>query len=115
MLPFNWRSKMKNKIIHDKLVRDKIPNIIENNNKHSKTYIADQEEYKVRLLAKLVEEAKELQEDPCIEELADIMEVIESIKLSFNFSDQSIRSTKDAKKEARGGFKDKIILEYVYE
>jgi len=106
---------MKNKIRYNKLIRDKIPAIIENSNKKSKTHIANEEEYKLALLDKLIEEARELKEEPCIEELADIMEVIEAIKNIYEFKDEDINVEKNNKKEARGGFNDRIILEYVYE
>jgi|LGVE01.1.fsa_nt_gb predicted house-cleaning noncanonical NTP pyrophosphatase (MazG superfamily) len=104
-----------NKITYNKLIRDKIPQIIKESGSQSKTYIADINEYKSLLLAKLVEESKELQEEPCIEELADIMEVLESIKAVFNFSDHDIEKKKEEKKDKRGGFDERIILEYVYD
>lgn len=106
---------MKNKITYNKLIRDKIPEIIEKNGKQSMIHIADEQEYKSHLLLKLIEEAKELQVEPCIEELADIIEVILSIKNAFNFTDEAIEAKRLSKKEARGGFEDKLILEYVYE
>ncbi len=106
---------MKNIMTYNKLIRDKIPKIIEDSGKKSQTYIADTDEYKVALLAKLIEEAKELQEEPSIEELADIIEVIESIKEVYDFKDDELEEVKQAKKENRGGFKKRIILESVYE
>jgi len=106
---------MKNIITYNKLIRDKIPKIIEDSGKKSQTHIADTDEYKAALLAKLIEEAKELQEEPSIEELADIIEVIESIKEVYDFKDDELEEVKYAKKENRGGFNKRIILESVYE
>lgn len=106
---------MKNKIKYNKLIRDKIPAIIEKNGKKSITYTADPTEYKSYLLCKLVEESKEMLKEPCIEELADIMEVIESLKEVYAFKDDEIMSVKEEKKNNRGGFEERIILEYVYE
>ncbi|MCH4886327.1 phosphoribosyl-ATP pyrophosphohydrolase [Acidaminobacter sp. JC074] len=106
---------MKNKTKHNKLVRDKIPAIIEKSGRKSKTYIADTNEYKNRLLDKLLEEVHEFKEEPNIEELADIMEVIETIKSAYDFNNDEINEVRSAKAENRGAFKNKIILEYVYE
>jgi len=106
---------MINKTKYNKLVRDKIPAIIEKSGKKHKTYIADTNEYKKRLLEKLLEEASEFKEEPSIEELADIMEVIESIKSVYDFNDDEINEVRHAKAENRGGFKERIILDYVYE
>lgn len=106
---------MKNKITYNKLIRDNIPQIIEKSGKRHVTHVATDNEYKSHLLEKLIEEATEMQENPCIEELADIMEVIESIIQAFNFNDDEIQKEKTSKKDNRGGFEDKLILEYVYE
>ena len=43
------------------------------------------------------------------------MEVLESIKAAFNFSDHDIEKKKEEKKDKRGGFDERIILEYVYD
>lgn len=106
---------MKNKVIYNKLIRDKIPEIIENSGKKSQIYTADTEEYKKLLLKKLVEEAIEMQETPCTDELADILEVIEAIKEAYYFNNELIAKRKEEKKVTRGAFKKQIVLEYVYE
>jgi predicted house-cleaning noncanonical NTP pyrophosphatase (MazG superfamily) len=64
---------------------------------------------------KLMEESKEMAENPCMEELADILEVIEAIKDLYNFKDEDIERIKAEKKANRGGFNKRLILEKVYE
>lgn len=64
---------------YDKLVRDKIPDIIRSRGETAITHIASDEEYKKRLIEKLQEEVDEFKKDNNEEELADIMEVIYAI------------------------------------
>lgn len=100
---------------YDKLVRDKIPEEIEQKDESYSSYVADDEEYKKRLRDKLVEEAKEFREDGTIEELADILEVIDAICNNENISREEIKSVRQTKADRRGIFKDRIILEWVKE
>ena len=70
------------KYFHKKLIRDKIPEIIETNNGHYETRILDDKEFEVELKKKLVEEAKELQnagDEELVGELADVLELVKSI------------------------------------
>jgi len=96
---------------YNKLVRDKIPEIIKNKGGVSITHIADDAEYWAKLKEKLQEEVDEFMEDQSIEELADIIEVIEAICDFKNFSKEELQKTKDEKAAERGKFRDKIILE----
>ena len=101
--------------IYNKLVRDKIPEVIESNNQICKVRILNDKEYLEQLNIKLQEELNEYLEDGSVEELADIQEVIYAI-LKFkkvSFSDfEKIRSEKVVK---RGAFDKKIFLENVDE
>lgn len=97
----------------DKLVRDRIPEIMEKNGQQFIGYVADENEYKNRLLEKLIEESQELQEAKSEEELADVLEVIEAIYLAFNFSKEKIEQIKKDKKDKRGGFEKAYILEKI--
>ena len=69
----------------------------------------------MELRKKLSEEVKEYLEDPCKEELADIIEVIDALAQSEGFTLPDILKIKKRKKEERGGFTDRLFLESVTE
>lgn len=96
---------------HNKLVRDKIPQIIANNNKIPITRIATEKEYEECLLQKLKEEMKEFEENYDIEELADIIEVIDVLKNTNKYIE--VDEIRKQKRQQRGGFEKRIILERV--
>jgi predicted house-cleaning noncanonical NTP pyrophosphatase (MazG superfamily) len=100
-------------MIYNKLVRDKIPEIIRDKGENPITHIATEEEYSKKLKEKLKEEVDEFLEENSAEELADVLEVVEEIKKLKEFSEEDIGDIKQKKKDARGGFEEKIILEKV--
>lgn len=99
--------------VHNKLVRDKIPEIIEKSGKTPVTHTLSDEEYISELDKKLNEECAEYQADKSIEELADMLEVMYAIAEARGWSASELESVRKAKAEKRGGFKEKIYLEYV--
>ena len=101
--------------IYNKVVRDKIPDIIKKDSRKPITKILNDGEYKKELDKKLQEEVKEYLEDDNIEELADIVEVIYGILASKYISLEEFESVRKKKAEKRGAFKDKIFLEKVLE
>ncbi|WP_297489492.1 nucleoside triphosphate pyrophosphohydrolase [uncultured Cetobacterium sp.] len=101
--------------MYNKLVRDKILNIIKNNNQNYTYHIADLEEYKTKLLDKLTEEVNEFKVDKNEEEIADILEIIDAIILTYNLSIENIYNIKNFKAENKGNFKNKIILESTFD
>ncbi len=101
--------------IYNKLVRDKIPNIIEDDNRKAVTRILNSEEYKKELNKKLQEEVNEYFRDDNVEELADIVEVIYGILDEKQVSIAEFESIRKKKVEKRGAFKNKIFLEKVLE
>ncbi|WP_409304709.1 phosphoribosyl-ATP pyrophosphohydrolase [Peribacillus sp. SCS-155] len=101
--------------VYNKLVRDNIPSIIFKGNKEPITYIATENEAKQMLMDKLIEELEEFKETPIEEELADILEVIDGLVTIFNLDMDKVKSIKESKKEERGGFERRIILEKVIE
>ncbi len=101
-------------INYQKLVRDKIPEIILADGQTPETRILSDEEYRTRLLEKLVEEAKELLEsNGDMGERADVAEVLKALDTSLNFSAEDIEDARSHKAEKRGGFEQKIFLEKV--
>ena len=94
--------------VYNKLVRDKIPEIIKGDGKICKTRILSDEEYIAALEAKLNEEVAEYQADKSIEEMADILEVLFAVCEARGHSVEELLQVKESKREKRGGFKDKI-------
>lgn len=66
-------------IVYNKLVRDKIPEIIKEKNQECSRHVANENEYRTSLQDKLTEEVKEFLTEPNEKELADILEVINAI------------------------------------
>ena len=96
---------------YNKLVRDKIPEIIKRKGVVLITHIADDNEYWQKLKEKLQEEVNEFLKENNEEELADILEVIYAICDFKNFDKEKLELLRKKKVEERGGFKDKIILD----
>ena len=99
----------------DKLVRDKIPEIIAKGGQRAITRILDDEEYKIYLEKKLDEEVAEFHESKSIEELADIFEVIVAICYARGLSINDFIALGDIKRKERGSFAKKILLEEICE
>jgi predicted house-cleaning noncanonical NTP pyrophosphatase (MazG superfamily) len=98
---------------YNKLVRDKIPEIIKEKGQTPIIHFASDEEYWKKLREKLLEEVDEFLKDDNEEELADILEVIDSICNFKKFDKNKLNELKEKKKVKRGGFSKKIILEEV--
>lgn len=94
-----------------KLVRDRIPEIIMANGEEPVTRIANESEYREALKEKLIEESKEFVEDETSEEIADVFEVLDAICQAFGFEFSEIKKKQAQKREKRGGFEKKIVLE----
>ena len=101
--------------VYNKLVRDKIPEIIEADGKTCKTRILSNEEYIAALETKLNEEVAEYQADKNLEEMADVLEVLQAICVARGYSLEKLEELRAKKAEGRGGFAEKIFLETVEE
>ena len=95
---------------YNKLVRDKIPSIIKKESKKVKVKYVSLEEKKQYLCLKLIEEAQEFADSQNVGELADVLEVIESIIRDYSFSKKEIKIVKNTKKKERGSFRKGAVL-----
>ena len=96
--------------IYDKLVRDRIPEIIENSGNHCEVEIVSDEMALEYLYKKLNEEVSELLEDKNLEEIADVVEVLFAIGRKYGYSEDDILNKRNEKRVKSGGFEDNIIL-----
>ena len=100
---------------YNKLVRDRIPEIIKNVGKIAHTRVLGDDEYLTELDRKLGEEFAEYQADKNIEELADMLEVIYAIATARGVSVDELESIRRAKADKNGAFEKKVFLEEVEE
>ena len=102
--------------IYNKLVRDKIPEIIKSNGEKPITRILTDEEYKVELEKKLNEEYQEVLSatgKDRIEELADMLEIMKYLARLENATLEEVIAIAQEKGTKKGTFENKIFLEKV--
>ena len=102
-------------IIYNKLVRDRIPEIIESSGKTCTVEILSDEDYLRMVDAKLDEELAEYHKDQNIEELADLLEVIYAATKARGYSIEQLETVRSEKAAERGAFDKKILLKEVVE
>ncbi|MBO3283523.1 nucleoside triphosphate pyrophosphohydrolase [Paenibacillus sp. FSL M8-0228] len=99
---------------YNKLVRDRIPQLIMSQGMECRTRILEPEEYKQELRTKLREEAEEYFEankgQEALEELADMLEVIRALVEVHGASVLELDKLRVDKAEARGGFQERVFL-----
>ena len=104
---------------YNKLVRDRIPEIIEGNGEKPVIRILSEEEYKTELETKLNEEYHEvlgaITSEERIEELADMLEIIDALAALDGKTLSDVVEVAKQKKLKRGGFEKRIYLETVEE
>ena len=101
---------------YHKLVRDGIPRIIKTGGGQPVTRVLDQAGYLAALRAKLMEEAEEAQAAPDKQlrsELADVLEVLQALAAAHGMSWEDVVAEAARKRDERGGFDQRIFLEYV--
>ena len=101
--------------VYNKLVRDRIPEIIEKNGKRCVCEALPQDQYIAMLDAKLNEELAEYQQSKSLEELADLLEVMGAVVRARGYNWEQLTDIRQKKKEARGGFEKRVLLKEVYE
>ena len=100
---------------YNKLVRDKIPEIISRDGKIPVARMLTDDEYQYYLVKKLKEETAEFEDYPCLEELADILEVVMALANAYGYTSIALDMERYRKRRERGGFSKKILLERVYD
>lgn len=101
------------KYYHKKLIRDKIPEVIDLNRGKYETRVLNIKEYEIELKKKLLEEVKELisaKKGNEINELADILEITKSLSSNYKISFNKLQKYQLEKRRKRGGFKKKLYL-----
>lgn len=98
----------------NKLVRDKIPEIMAANNQEGNFRRLSDAEYKTQLDKKLCEELNEYQtsesKQDAVEELADLVEVVYAVLEYEKLSIDEFEKIRLKKKEERGGFRKRLML-----
>lgn len=102
-----------NRITYNRLVRNKIPQIIEADDKEVIYEILSTDDYMTMLDDKLGEEMMEYQDSKDVEKLADILEVVYSIARLKGVSRSELEEMRQKKAEQKGDFSDKIFLKEV--
>ncbi|ADF39660.1 nucleoside triphosphate pyrophosphohydrolase [Priestia megaterium] len=99
---------------YNKLVRDKIPMIIEQSGKTFKSRVLQREEYQHELTKKAKEELQEYIEAPthqeAIEELADLLEVMHALAAVHGTTPEQLEKVREEKAKERGKFDDRVYL-----
>lgn len=118
---FNWAKACISVMvkIYNKLVRDKIPEITRANGGAPIVRVLTADEFRVALQKKLREEANEVfmesAPEDILAELADCLEVIETLTKELGFSLEALHAQKELKRQQKGGFEKKLFLEKVEE
>lgn len=103
------------KTVYNKLVRDRILEMIESGGNFCITEILSDSQYLEMLDAKLTEELAEYQEDKSLEELADLLEVMRAVVRARGWTWEQLEQVRQEKAARRGGFEQKILLKEVIE
>lgn len=105
--------------VYNKLVRDRIPEIINKDGNNADIIILSEESFKQAIKDKLIEEATEVanaqNRDNILSELADLQEVMDTIKQIYNINTLEVNTIQAVKALQRGKFDKKIFLKSVSE
>jgi predicted house-cleaning noncanonical NTP pyrophosphatase (MazG superfamily) len=101
------------RIVYNKLIRDRIPEIIERDNRKYAVVIIPPAEFDMALREKLVEEAQEaIKADDAnlITELADIQEIILALMKLHRIDAVELETVRVHRLQKRGGFENRLKL-----
>ncbi len=93
---------------YNKLVRDRIPEILEKAGVVFTSRVLDDSHFEGALQVKLIEESHELLRDGTVEELADVIEVVEGLKRLPKF--QNVEQVRLDKLREKGGFEKRFWI-----
>lgn len=100
--------------LYHKLVRDAIPNIIDQNGKKATFRTLDENEFLVEAKKKLHEELAEYEEattdTDAVEELADLLELIQALAKTHGVTVEELEAVRSKKQQQRGGFEERLYL-----
>ncbi len=103
----------KSSIKYDKLIRDKIPEVVEAKGSKAIVEVLDDERFMEYLNLKLIEELKEYQESGSVEELADLVEVIYALLDIKGVQLEQFEKIRLDKVDERGAFRKRLLLKEV--
>jgi len=105
--------------IYNKLIRDRIPEIIAKDGNTADIIILSEESFKQAIKEKLIEEATEVlnadNRDEVLSELADLQEVMDTIKQMYNINTLEVNTIQAVKALQRGKFEKRLYLKSVKE
>lgn len=108
--------------LYNKLIRDKIPEIIEKAGKQCEIEVLDDKQYLEKLVEKLQEELGEFlvefnseNDENAIKELADLQEVIYAIVRAIGLDIAAFEKIRESKVSKNGAFEKKLLLKHVIE
>jgi len=96
---------------YNKLVRDKIPELIQARGQPCEFHVAAEEEFRQKSIEKVSEEAAEFVRSPTLDELADLREAVDNAAVALGSSAEELEQRRLKKAQERGGFSRRIILE----
>jgi len=103
---------------YPKLIRDRIPTIIAASGRQCRTTVLPAPAFRVALLAKLVEEAQEVQAatpEELLFELADVLEVVDALLTLHQFTLAQVHEVQAQRRLTRGSFESHLQLDWVEE
>lgn len=100
----------------NKLVRDKIIDIMQSKGSKLYAYKLNDQDFLKQLKIKLLEEAQEVHkaqtEHELLEELADLLEIIDTLAKLNNLTTKDLQQTQEKKRNEKGGYEDRIFLSF---
>lgn len=103
---------------YHKLVRDHIPAIIAESGRQCRTTVLTEPAFRAAVLAKLVEEAQEVQAatpEELLTELADVLEVFDTILATHGLTLAQVQAVQQQRHQTRCGFESRLQLDWVGE